>query len=98
MIIIDEKGDLVIRVTELTRDDGGERSVVGVEEFRVRRQTLIEASIVWRKMLGSLTWAEGSQDTVNFEDDPLKSTEILFRVLHNAVSEDTYEVPIKDIW
>ena len=98
MISIDEHGDLIVKVTEHGKNDDGEDSVVRVEEFRVRRKVLIEASPVWRTMLGSTTYVEGSQCHVEFGDDPVESTEIVFRVLHKAVEECTYEASIEEIW
>lgn len=98
MISIDPHGDLIVKVTEQEKNDDGEYSVVRVEDFRVRRRVLVESSLVWRTMLGSITYAEGSQDHVEFGDDPVQSTEILFRVLHKAVDQTTYETSIKQIW
>lgn len=98
MILIDEHGDLVVKVTELEEGDGDTRAVVQVQEFRVSRRILIKASRVWGEMLGSTRWAEGSQDLIELKDDPTRSIEILFRVLHNAVDEATYGAPIKEIW
>lgn len=98
MIIIEEHGDLIVRVTETIRTYRKNRSVVGVEEFRVCRRTLIDASPIWKGMLESSTRSEGSQSIVEFYNDPLKSAEILFMVLHDTVIESTYEVPIKEIW
>ena len=98
MISIDEYGDLIVRVTEYFERDDGERAVLRVEEFRVRRRILVEASPVWRSMLGSSNYAEGSQDIVEFGDDPIQSTEILFRALHKAVDESTYKAPVIEIW
>lgn len=99
MILIDENGDLVVKVTEWSTDvESGERSISGVEEFRVRRRTIANAAPSWRKMLTGNNWAEAAQDTVEFRDDPIRGMEILFRVLHNAVTDDTYEATITEVW
>ena len=97
-MIIDESGDLVVKVTELQQHANGESSLLKTEEFRVNRQVLIQASSVWRTMLGTTNFAEGSLDYIEFGDDPVQGTEILLRVLHNTVDERTYGAPLREIW
>lgn len=62
------------------------------------RKVLIEASPAWRAMLGSPAFAEGSQDLVEFTDDPVRIMEILFRALHNGEDAITYKASMKEIW
>ena len=98
MIIIDRDGDLTVKVVEYEGNTHHERSVRQTEDYRVSRRILFEASRPWRIMLGSLSYTEGSSDHVTFGDDPVQSTEILLRVLHNAVDDSTYEASLEDIW
>ena len=109
MIEIDPAGDLIVKVIETIEDDTVEHGTTAddeasqrvpsrTEDFRVRRDTLSKASTVWRKMLNSDVYIEGRSTFVQFYDNPILSTEILLRALHNAEDPSTYEASIVDVW
>lgn len=49
-------------------------------------------------MLNSDVYIEGRSTFVQFHDNPILSTEILLRALHNAEDPSTYEALIVDVW
>ncbi len=106
MIIIDEAGDLIIRVSELEKIEEDENNISGgrgapmnrVEEFRVRKSTIMESSPVFNALLSRERFAESTQETVVLKGDHITSMEILFRILHDAPLQSTLDVPVEEMW
>ena len=106
MIVIDEKGDLIIRVFEdpkavkeieaASAIDSNSR-VHGIEDFQVNRSTLIEHSPVFKKNLTG-GFAEGDKTVVEAKEDRIISMEILLRVIHGASLQDVLRVSIDEMW
>ena len=97
MIDIDPAGDLIVKVIEPT-EEGSTPASPRIEDFRVRREKLSKASTVWSKMLNSNVFIEGRSTSISFHDNPILSTEILLRALHDAEAPSTYEASIVDVW
>lgn len=105
MIVVDGAGDLIIRVLEFTRENKFEpgefiwiNNTRRVEEFQVRRSTLMKNSPVFTALLSPERFAEGEQQTVTLKDDHIMSMEIIFRVLHDASLQSILEIPIQEMW
>lgn len=112
MIVIEEAGDLIIQVSEVIREDEFEQDeeigvnktgvpntrIDRIEEFQVRRSTLVKNSPVFKVLLSPGRFAEGTQQTVTLKDDHIMSMEIIFRVLHDASLQSILEVPIEEMW
>lgn len=106
MIIIDEAGDLTIQVLELEKVEEDEENISTergapvnrVEEFRVRKSTIMESSPVFNALLSPGRFAESTQQTVVLKGDHITSMEIMFRVLHDAPLQSTLDVPVKEMW
>ena len=100
MIEIYPASDLIVKVIEPIEpvEEGSTQVPARTEEFRVRRATLSKASTVWSKMLNSDVYLEGRNTSITFHDNPILSTEILFRGLHGTEDSSTHEASILDVW
>lgn len=112
MIIIDPHGNLTLRVLEPVQknDHRGDRQDEEVneddsstlspriEEFQVRKSTLMAHSPVFKAMLSPGNFAEGGEKIVDLMEDRIVSMEILLRVLHDTSFESTLGTPIKEMW
>lgn len=111
MIVIDESGDLTLKIIEYedrTTSLGNQRSlsqgfvdqepiIRKTQDFQVCRQVLVHSSFVFKQLL-STTFAEASQSTVTLKEDGVDTMEIWFRVMHNTITESTYDVPLSEMW
>lgn len=111
MIVIDESGDLTLKIIEYedrTTSLGNQRSlsqgfvdqepiIRKTQDFQVCRQVLVHSSFVFKQLL-STTFAEASQSTVTLKEDGVDTIEIWFRVMHNTITESTYDVPLSEMW
>lgn len=100
MVIITKLSDLTIRVKEPKDDSTSDANQKPDAEFQVCKEVLIKSSPVFKSMLSS-HFAEATQNTVTLEGDPATrptSMGILFRLLHGTVTDDTYAVPLGEVW
>ena len=105
MIIIDKYGDLAVTVVEYDNrvslsnheSDKQEPIVCKIEEFRVCRQILVNNSPVFKRLLTS-NFAEATQSAVTLEEDAVDAMEIWFRVMHDKINANTYNVPLSEMW
>jgi len=73
--------------------------VLRTGSFKVSRQTLLDAAgnDYWKRLLcGGFTEANSSDITI--KDDTVASMELWLRVFHGNLVEDSYLIPIKEIW
>lgn len=75
MIIIDHDGDLVIKVVE----DHQKAIPPTTTEFKVSKLILVENSPVFRSMLTSPHFIEGTQNVITLKGDAVRSMEIWFK-------------------
>lgn len=106
MIVIDEDGDLTIKVVEYydetTRSDDRESAnqkptVCKTEYFQVCRHILVSNSLVFKQLLAS-NFAEATQSTVVLKEDAVDTMELWFRLMHKTVKGHTYNVPLSEMW
>ena len=105
MIIIDKYGDLAVKIVEYDNRashpnhglDEQEPTVCKTEEFQVCRQILVNNSPVFKQLLTS-NFAEAKQSTVTLEEDAVDAMEIWFRVMHDNINANTYDVPLSEMW
>ena len=100
MIEIDPSGDLVVKATEIIKDDNGQQVSSRTETFRIRRQIMRQASAPWSEMFDPYRpYREGAKDAVEFEETPIFSFEVLLRELHhNTRASHAYDASILNIW
>ena len=67
--------------------------------FKVSRQTLLAAAgnEYWRTLLTG-PFKEAQSDEITLEDDTVASMELWLRVFHKKVVEDSYLIPIEEVW
>ena len=100
MIEIDPSGDLVIKVTEIIKNDQGKQVSSRTEAFRARRQIMRKVSAPWSRMFApGGPYGEGIKDVVEFDETPIFSFEVLLRELHhkNRVSLAN-DASILNVW
>jgi len=101
MIIIDEEGDLVIKVVQF--DDSilvpwdGEPIVLREQEFLVKKQVINKHSRELGVRLARHSSSERAGETFTIKDDSTASMEIWFGTMHDALTP-TSMVPIEEIW
>ena len=101
MIIIDESGDLVIKVVQY--DDSiyvprnREPVVLRVADFLVKKQVIDENSGALSTKLADRLSSERAARILTLKDDSTASMEIWLRTIHGA-STLTSMVPIEEIW
>jgi len=101
MIIIDESGDLVIKVVQY--DDSihvpwdGEPIVLRVQDFLVKKQVINKHSRALGMMLARRSSSESAAETLTIKEDSTASMEIWFRTMHGE-STLTSMVPLEEIW
>ena len=100
MIEIDPCGDLVVKATEIIKDNQGQQISSRTETFRARRQIMRQASAPWSEMFNPYgPYREGVKDVVEFEDTPIFSFEVLLRELHhNTRASQAYDASILNVW
>ncbi|KAI4268281.1 MAG: hypothetical protein L6R38_007907 [Xanthoria sp. 2 TBL-2021] len=97
-IIVAEDGDLLAEVVEWDHDQpwiNQEPIIRGTQLFKVSRKVLMEASEVFKFMLGG-EWKEAHQAIVTLKDWTIASMKIWFQVLHNVTPN--FDVPIQAMW
>lgn len=93
MTIIDPRGDLTVKVTEYdgqVKGKDGKHPVKQIGEFLVKRQVLIQSSMVFRRMLGPGKFAEADKSIVELQEDRVKTMEIWFLILHGFLQGTSY--------
>ena len=100
MINIDPSGDVVVRVTEVIRNDRGEQTSSQTEAFRVRRQIMRQASAPWWEVFNpNSTYGEGVKDFIEFDEVPIFSFELLLRELHhNTQAPQIRDTSMLNVW
>ena len=102
MTIVDPLGDVTIKVTEydddVTRVEGQPPIIHLTAEFQVRKEILIKNSSFFKVLLTSSKYAEAAGATISLEGDHVMSMEIWFRVLHDTITDNTYAVPLDEMW
>ncbi|KAF7955219.1 uncharacterized protein EAE97_000478 [Botrytis byssoidea] len=101
-LIIEPKGDLTIRLIDkkTTIDPVTERKseqTTVLATYRVSRKVLTDNSSVFNTCLEG--WAkESKQTTVDIEDGTVKSYELWFRILHQDMIDDMYDLEAEEIY
>lgn len=100
MIEIDPSGDLVIKVTEIIKNDQGEQVSSRTEAFRARRHIMRKASAPWSQMFAPYgPYGEGVKNVVEFDETPIFSFEVLLRELHhNTRPSLANDASILNVW
>ncbi|KAL8794612.1 MAG: hypothetical protein Q9195_002808 [Heterodermia aff. obscurata] len=100
MVDIDPSGDIVVKATEITRNDRGEQVASNSETFRVRRQIMRQASASWSVMFDPHgPYREGAKDVFELDEVPIVSFEILLRELHpNTQASHAENISILNVW
>ena len=104
MIVIDEAGDLTVRVKEIkdkvtnVNVDNQSQQTTIITDFKVCKKVLISSSPVWKALLTLNHFAEADHDQVTLEEDHTGSMEILFRVLHGTSTDETCDVVLEEMW
>jgi hypothetical protein len=67
--------------------------------FKVSGKKLLSAAgnDYWRKLLTG-PFKEGKSDEITLEDDTVASMELWLQVFHKKVVEDSYLIPIEEVW
>ncbi|QSZ30748.1 hypothetical protein DSL72_000306 [Monilinia vaccinii-corymbosi] len=100
-LIIDPESDLTIRLVnrQTTKDPNTEKvseEITVRATYKVCRQTLTDNSPVFSASLGG--WGiESKRTIVDVEDGTVKSYELWFRILHNAMVPEIYDLDIKEV-
>ena len=101
-LTIVEDGDLTIRlfkapkrIPNFTMTARGRGSFLA--SFKVSRDVLAKESAVFKAELRGF-FAEAKSSVVDVEEGTVKSLELWFRIIHNAMTEAMYEIPIVEIW
>ncbi|KAL2075340.1 hypothetical protein VTL71DRAFT_283 [Oculimacula yallundae] len=101
-IEIDPTGDLIIKVVEYDLEafgQDGNHPVLKTASFKVSRQTLLANcdSAVFKAMLSG-AFKEGRESVVTLHEDSVASVELWLRRFYDAFNEDSYEIPIVEVW
>ena len=103
-ITIAKDGDLIIRLYKtdetlpiFTLATGRRVNGECLASFKVSRAALIKESAVFKAELRGY-FAEAKSAIVDVEEGTIKSLELWFRIIHNAMTEAMYKIPIVEIW
>ncbi|KAH8601720.1 hypothetical protein B0O99DRAFT_588906 [Bisporella sp. PMI_857] len=103
-IVIDEDGDLTIRLYEsnrleptITLADGKRLNGRFLASFKVSRQTLVDNSKQFKAELQGY-FTEATRSVVDTRNGTATSLELWFRSIHNKVTDEMYAIPIEEIW
>lgn len=80
MIIIDEQGDLIIKIVE-TDNETSTPALQTSEDFKVSKSVLVDRSPVFKAMLTSPNFVEHSTNEVTLKGDRIVSMEIWFKCM-----------------
>jgi len=104
IITIATNGDLTIRLYKVDATSppftlATGRTVNGrlLASFKVSRDILIKESSTFKAALQGF-FAEAKSSIVDVEEGTVTSLELWFRIIHNAMTEDMYAIPIIEIW
>jgi hypothetical protein len=101
-IVIRQGGDLTFKLvqTETVIDDSGnsiDQDSGVIAYFVVSRQVMKNSSSYFRALLDGPFMEEGHH-TVALRDDTLVSLELWLRCLHGAFTEESYNIPIEEVF
>ncbi|KAI4126790.1 MAG: hypothetical protein LQ338_003575 [Usnochroma carphineum] len=88
---IDAKGDLVVAVTQTSKD-----ATHRTAHFRVSKDILKNVSQVLLTMLVDPHWTKGSQSLVSLGEGHIAVTEVWLRIMHNTIL--VYNLLFPEIW
>jgi hypothetical protein len=102
IVTIDPEGDLTINFYEPIKNGpayvGGKRNLGRVLAiFKVSRQVLSKNSPQFGTMLMGV-FEEAGQRVIDIQEGTVNSLELWFRVLHDAMTDEMYCIPVKDVW
>ncbi|TVY51785.1 hypothetical protein LCER1_G006409 [Lachnellula cervina] len=99
---IDPAGDLTLNIVEYdysTYNANGEYPPLRTASFKVSRQTLLQVAgnDYWKRLLAG-GFQEAGSNAITLKDDSIASMELWLRVLHGNLVEDSYLIPVEQIW
>ncbi|TVY83648.1 hypothetical protein LSUE1_G002598 [Lachnellula suecica] len=99
---IDPQGDLTLVVVEYdynATSGNGEHPVLRSASFKVSREILLgaEDDDYWLKLLSG-GFSEAGSNQITLEDDSVAAMELWLRVFHDAFVDESYDLPIKEVW
>jgi hypothetical protein len=104
IVTIDPEGDLTINFYEPIKDGpeyvgGSGKRIFGrvLAVFKVSRQVVSRNSRQFGMMLMGV-FQEAGQHVIDIEEGTVNSLELWFRVLHDAMTDEMYCIPIEDVW
>ncbi|TVY29433.1 hypothetical protein LHYA1_G001871 [Lachnellula hyalina] len=99
---IDPAGDLILNIVEYdyaTYNANGGHPPLRTACFKVSRQTLLDVAgnDYWKRLLNG-SFQEANSNEVTLKDDSVASMELWLRVFHGTLVEDSYLIPVEQIW
>ena len=99
LVVIAEKGDLVIKVREPDNtivNPGLVKPIKQTVSFRVSRDVMIKSTPYFMAMFRSEMYKEGNQNEITLEGDTVTSMEAWFRTLHGV--KPIYDTDLSGVW
>lgn len=95
-------GDLLLKVKEWDHSvrlaPGQAPVILRKEEFLVSKEVVTKSSTVLHMQINYHQNSSHAKEVFTIEEDRVKTMEIWLQVIHKAVTEESYDVPINEMW